>query len=260
MAYRISYQLYSSRKFPPLEAQLPVLKAIGYDAVEPWLPAYEASPAAFRRAIDDAGLACLGFHMPLSGLTDETDRFIDIAHAIGAPLMIPPWIAPEDRDTGPDGWRRLGAALGAGADKVRSAGLKVAWHNHDFEYRRLADGSRPIDHILAAAGPDVGFEIDCGWIVRGGGIPADELRRYADRIWAIQVKDTAPIGTEADDGWTATGDGIIDWHALWPLFLTTKADHIVVEHDNPSDWQTFARRSLDHVRRLMNGDGAEAKH
>ena len=68
MAYPIAYQLYSSRKFPPLEAQFPALKAMGYDAIEPWLPAYEASPKDFRSQLDDAGLGCLGFHMPLAGL------------------------------------------------------------------------------------------------------------------------------------------------------------------------------------------------
>jgi sugar phosphate isomerase/epimerase len=254
MIYKISYQLYSSRNFPPLEAQLPLLKAMGYDAVEPWLPAYEASPAGFRKPIDAAGLACIGFHMPLTGLVSETQRFIDIAQTLGATLMIPPWIPPEQRDTKPDGWKRLGESLAKGAESVRSAGLKVAWHNHDFEYRKLSDGSRPIDHLFAAAGRLVGFEIDCGWITRGGADPAAELVQYADRIWAIQTKDTARPGTKEDDGWTATGDGTIDWPALWPLFRKTRADHIVVEHDNPSDWKRFAQRSVDYLKQLMGSD------
>jgi sugar phosphate isomerase/epimerase len=248
--YKISFQLYSARNFPPIEGQLESLAAIGYDAVEPWLPAYNDDPKGFRRKIDAAGLACLGFHMPLTGLTEQTDRYIDIAKTLGASLMIPPWIPPEQRDMRPEGWKWLGEALAKGADKVSVAGLKVAWHNHDFEYFKLSDGSRPIDHLLAAAGNGVGFEIDCGWIVRGGADPGAELTRYADRIWAIQTKDTAPIGIEEDDGWTATGDGIIDWKKLWPLFLKTKADHIVVEHDNPSDWRRFAKRSFDYLAAL----------
>ena len=83
-----------------------------------------------------------------------------------------------------------------------------------------------------------------------GADPAAELSRYADRIIAIQTKDTAPKGTTVDDGWTATGDGIIDWSALVPLFHRTKADHIVTEHDNPGDWQRFAQRSIDHLKAL----------
>ena len=250
MPYPIAYQLYSSRNFPPLADQLPILKAMGYDAIEPWLPAYEADPSLFRRQLDDAGLACYGFHMPLAGLVEEPNRFFDIALTLGASVMIPPYVTAEERQDTPDYWQGLGRKLARGADLAAPHGLKVAWHNHDFEYVPLPDGTRPIDLILEAGGPNVWFEIDCGWIVRAGADPAAELSRYADRIVAIQTKDTAPRGTTVDDGWTATGDGIIDWSALVPLFRQTKADHIVTEHDNPGDWQRFAKRSIDHLKAL----------
>ena len=250
MTYKISYQLYSSRNFPPLASQFPILKAMGYDAIEPWLPAYEADPKLFRQQLDDAGLVCLGFHMPLTGLITEPDRFIEIAETLGTDLLIPPYVKPEDRGTTTDYWRGLGELLGTGAEKVGRHGLRVAWHNHDFEFFALPDGTRPIDHIFAGGGDKVLFEIDCGWITRAGGDPAAELVKFADRITAIQTKDLAPLGTTVDDGWAPTGDGIIDWAALVPLFRKTAATQIVTEHDNPSDWQKFAKRSLDHIRSL----------
>ncbi len=251
MAWPIAYQLYSSRNFPPLVAQFPVLKAMGYDAIEPWLPAYESDPKLLRRQLDDTGLACYGFHMPLCGLVNEPNRFIDIALTLGATLMIPPWIAPKERQPTAAYWRSLGHQLAEGAAKAKPHSLTVAWHNHDFEYLPLPDGTRPIDHIFDAAGLEVKFEIDLGWLTRAGADPATELARYATRIAAIQTKDTAPLGTtQDDDGWTATGDGIIDWPALFPLFAQTSASHIVTEHDNPSDWQIFAKRSIDYLRRI----------
>lgn len=249
MAYPIAYQLYSSRNFPPLAAQLPILKSYGYDAIEPWLPAYEADPAQFRRDLDNGGLRCIGFHMPLKGLVNEPNLYIDIAQTLGATYLIPPFVAKEERLDTADFWKGIGDQLEQGAQKAAPYGLKVAWHNHDFEYVTLPDGTRPIDHILGA-GDHVMFEIDCGWITRAKVDPAAELERYADRIVAIQVKDTAPIGTVADDGWAATGDGIIDWPSLVPLFRKTRADHIVTEHDNPSDWKAFAERSLRYTRGL----------
>lgn len=250
MSYPIAYQLYSSRNFSPLADQLPLLKAMGYDAIEPWLPAYEADPALFRRQLDDAGLACYGFHMPLAGLVAEPQRFIDIALTLGAKYLIPPYVTAEERRSTADYWQELGDKLAKGADAAAPHGLQVAWHNHDFEFVALPDGSRPIDHIFAAGGPAVKFEIDCGWITRAGAEPAAELVRFADRIVAIQTKDTALPGTLQDDGWTATGDGIIDWQALAPLFRKTAADHIVTEHDNPGDWQRFASRSISHLKTL----------
>ena len=248
MTYPIAYQLYSSRNFPPLEAQLPILKSMGYDAIEPWLPAYESDPAAFRRALDNADLKCLSFHMPLDGLINEPTRFIDIAKTLGATCLIPPYIAPDRRQATSAFWQDVGRNLAQGAEHAAQHGFTVAWHNHDFEYQALPDGTRPIDHILAPEG--VMFEIDCGWITRAGADPAAELIRYKDRIVAIQTKDTAPLGTKTDDGWTATGDGIINWAALAPLFRQTAATHIVTEHDNPSDWQAFARRSIGHLRHI----------
>jgi sugar phosphate isomerase/epimerase len=248
--YPIAYQLYSSRNFPPLFAQLPKLKAMGYDAIEPWLPAYEDDPGAFRRALDDAGLQCFGFHMPLAGLVGEPQRFIDIASILGAKYLIPPYVSAEERQPTVSFWQGLGKKLARGAELADTVGLQVAWHNHDFEFVPLPDGSRPIDHIFEAGSSKVKFEIDCGWIVRAGADPAAELGRFADRIIAIQTKDTAPLGTKKDDGWVATGDGIIDWASLVPLFRKTKADHIVTEHDNPSDWLAFANRSIEHIKAL----------
>lgn len=246
--FPIAYQLYSSRNFPPLLAQLPILKEMGYDAIEPWLPAYEADPKAFRQALDDAGLACYGFHMPLTGLANETNRFTDIALTLGAKFLIPPFVPEEDRRPTVEYWKEIGASLARGAEAVAPQGLKVLWHNHAFEYIALPDGSRPIDHILAA--PNVFFEIDCGWIARGGADPAAELARYGDRVLVIQTKDVARDGQLAEDGWAATGDGVIDWSALVPHFRASSAHHLCTEHDNPADWRRFARRSIDHLRSL----------
>ncbi|MDQ0474751.1 sugar phosphate isomerase/epimerase family protein [Labrys wisconsinensis] len=250
MAYKIAFQLYSARNFPPLERQLEGLAQIGYDGVEPWLPAYAASAADFRRKIDAAGLACYGFHLPFKDLVAEPQRFIDIAGTIGARLLIPPYLMPEDRPATAEGWRAIGRDLQRVRDIVAGEGLKLAWHNHDFEYHALPDGSRPIDLLFEGAGADVGYEIDFAWVLRGGGDPLAELKRYGERMLAIQVKDTAPLGTRQEGGWTAMGDGIVDWAALWPLFKETPADHLVVEHDEPADWRQLAQRSYDYLVKL----------
>lgn len=249
MAYRIAFQLYSARHFPPLAGQLPLLAEMGYDAVEPWMPAL-SDPAGFRRMIDDAGLACTGYHADFDGVTAEPQRFIDLAGTIGARLIIPPWLSPMRRPRSAGGWRRIGEKLGRAAQTVSDAGMRLAWHNHDFEFKPLKDGSRPIDHLFAAAGDGLGFEIDCAWIVRAGADPAEALARFSRRIAAIQVKDSAPSGTTSEDGWAAPGQGVIDWPAIWPLMRDTPADHLVVEHDNPADWTRLARDAIAYLGQL----------
>lgn len=252
-AFKLAFQLYSARSFPPQETVLEGLASIGYDAVEAWLPDYGDDPKAFRKRLDDAGLYCMGIHMPFAGLVNEPQRFFDIAETIGGkPLLIPPFLMPHERPNDADGWKQIGEQLGQGAELAHKQGLRVAWHNHEFEYRLLPDASRPIDHMLAAGGDKLGFEIDFAWVKRGWADPEAELRKFAKRITAIQLKDTAPAGTLDDqNGWRATGDGVVDWKSLWPLFETTSADHLVVEHDRPVDWREVAQRSYDFAKAQM---------
>jgi sugar phosphate isomerase/epimerase len=246
--YRISFQLYSARKFPPIEAQLERLAAIGYDAVEPYRGAYGDDPAGFRKKLDAVGLACPSAHIGLDGLDADRAAAVDTAKTLGLELVIIPAVPQDQRTQAVDGWKALAGKLSDHAAHLAEAGLKLAWHNHDFEYRRLADGSRPIDHLLAAKG--VLWEPDIGWIVRAGEDAAAEMTKYADRIACFHVKDLAPDGVTADDGWTDVGAGTIDWQVLWPVMVKTGAGLLVMEHDEPSDWQSFASHSYDFVANL----------
>lgn len=250
--FKVAFQLYTTRDFPPQEAVLQALAEIGYQAVEAWLPDYGEDPEGFRRRLDRAGLACMGIHMPFRGLVEEPQRFVEIAKTVGDnTLMIPPYLPAPDRPEDIDGWKRIGGALAKGAAVAKAAGLRLAWHNHEFEYRLLADGSRPIDHLMAEGGPDLGFEIDFAWVKRGWADPLAELKKFAPRIAAIQLKDTAPAGTLDDEsGWRACGDGVVDWAALWPLFPATRADYLVVEHDRPADWRRIAQRPYDFAVKM----------
>lgn len=251
-AYKSAFQLYSARNFPPFEAVLDGLAAIGYDAVEAFAPNFE-DPVRFRRQLDAAGLTCMGFHLPYRGLIEAPERYIDIAHTIGErPLLIPPNLQQEDRPSTPDGWRRIGDTLAVAVDKVAAAGLQVAWHNHEYEFRRMPNGQRPIDLMFEAAGDGLGMEIDFAWVLRGWADPLSELERFAPRILSIQLKDTAPPGTSLEGGWTVPGEGMLDWDALWPRFAHCPAEYLVVEHDLPRDWEDTALRAHHFFRQRVS--------
>jgi len=247
--YRISFQLYGARNFPPLEPQLESLAAIGYDAVEPYGGNYQTDPKGLRAKTDALGLTIPTAHMPLAHLEEDRTRVIDIAKTLGLETVIIPHVGGDARPSTVEGWKALGHRLSEHAGHLAEAGLRLGWHNHDFEYVKLADGSRPIDHILAANG--VRFEPDIGWIVRAGADAAAEIRKESSKIAAFHVKDTAKAGVTKDDGWTDVGAGIIDWKALWPAIAGSGADLLVMEHDNPSDWRSFAANSYKYLNGLI---------
>ena len=91
----------------------------------------------------------------------------------------------------------------------RPRGLRFAWHNHDFEFQPLEDGSLPIEHVL---GDRLLWEADLAWVVRGGADPRRWIERYRGRIPLVHVKDIAPAGENADeDGWADVGAGVVPW-------------------------------------------------
>jgi len=244
--HKISFQLYSARNFPPLETVLEGLAKIGYDAVEPYYPLYGEDPAGYRAKVDAVGLATPTFHAPMDGVTCETARFIDIAKTIGAHTIVIPYLGAEDRPADVDGWKKLGEKLAATAATVKAAGLGLGYHNHDFEYATLSDGSRPIDHLI---GNGVASELDLGWVVRAGKDAAPEIDRLASEVIAFHIKDIAPAGTTVEDGWADVGHGVVDWAALWPhIQKAPNAGLLVAEHDNPADWKRFAERSFAAIK------------
>ncbi|WP_181704271.1 sugar phosphate isomerase/epimerase family protein [Chthonobacter albigriseus] len=246
LEHTLSYQLYTSRNFPPLEAQLKTLARLGYTNVEPFSAVYGDVPA-LKAALDANGLSCVSGHFALDLMEKDLDAAVAIARTLGISIMVAPWLPPEQRPTDAAGWIALGERLGAVADKLKPLGFTLAWHNHDFEFVALPDGSMPIRHVLAH--PSVMLELDVAWVARAGADPQQWLREYADRIVSVHVKDIAPAGQNADeDGWADVGDGVVPWAALWADVVKTAARITVAEHDNPSDYERFAARSAAAIK------------
>lgn len=248
----LSYQLYASRNFPPLGATLAMLADLGYDAVEGYSALYadDAQVAALTAALGNSGLAMPTGHFGLAQIESEPDKVLAIARALGIGRIYCPYLMPDDRPTDAAGWRAFGARLQAAGRPIKAAGLGFGWHNHDFELRPLPDGQVPQD-LIFDGGPDLEWEIDVAWVVRGGADPAAWIARYAPRITAAHLKDIAPAGQNAgEDGWADLGTGTVPWTALMAQLRQTPCDVFIVEHDNPSDHARFARRSLQAAKGL----------
>ena len=245
-----SFQLYSARNFPPLEAQLGFVAAAGFTNVEPYGGLY-GDPAGFAAQLKAAGLHARSGHFGLDQLETKFDTMVEAARILGIGTLIVPYVGGEDRGTDKASWQVFGARLHTIAAKLKDEGLRFAWHNHDFEFMPLADGSYPIEHIL---GDDLLWEADVAWIVRAKADPATWLRRFSGRVKLVHVKDIAPAGQKTDeDGWADVGTGIVDWKTLWGECVAAGAEIMVAEHDNPSDAVRFAKVSAAAMRALAAG-------
>ena len=243
----IGFQLFSARNFP-LADVLKKVAALGYTHVEGYGSLY-TDPVALKAQLDANGLTMPTAHVGLSDLEDSA-KSLKLAETLGIKVIVCPWLAPDQRPTSADGWKRFGEQLQKIGKPYQDAGLTFGYHNHDFEFASY-DGKYAMDQLLEAA-PAVNVEADVAWIVRGKADPAPWLEKNGDRIVAIHVKDIAPAGENAnEDGWADAGQGVVPWKTLWPIARTkTKAQYFIAEHDNPSDIDRFASSSIAFIKSL----------
>lgn len=245
----LSFQMFSSREAPTLEEQISELARLGYTDVQPFFFGPPEDMSALDRYVallKEHGLTSKSGHFTLEVFEDSPDLVAEIARRFGMWLVVCPWINPEDRPTTVEGWRALGARMAKLTEDMKAEGLTFAYHNHEFEMVPLPDGTYPIDLLL---GDTVPFEPDLAWMVVGDADPLEWLEKYKGRIPAVHVKDVAPAGENADErGFADLGHGRLDWQRLWDASVAAGVELMVVEHDQPSDWRRFARRSIETMR------------
>jgi sugar phosphate isomerase/epimerase len=248
----VSFQLYSARNFPPLADVLKTVGASGYKQVEGYGALYaaldDAALDALKADMDKSGVTMPSAHFSLDLLESDPARALHIAKTLGIKSIYCPYLAAEDRPTDASGWKAFGERLEKAGKPFRDAGLDFGWHNHDFEFVALPDGSIPQDHIFAG-GPNLSWEADIAWVIRGGADPFAYVEKYGKRITAVHVKDIAKAGENADqDGWADVGHGTVEWARLFKALSATPAKYYIVEHDNPKDYKATAERSIASIK------------
>lgn len=241
-----SYQLYSSRNFPPFKDTLRMLADLGYVQVEGYGALYADASAVteLTEALKASGLSMPTGHFSIDMLENDVDRVLEIARAVGIKRIYCPFLMPDARPQDRAGWVAFGERLQKASKPYRDAGLGFGWHNHDFEFVALPDGTIPQEAIFEG-GPDLEWEADIAWIVKGGADPFDWINRHSRRITAAHVKDIAPAGENGDeDGWADPGEGTMEWPSLMTALRATNCQYFVMEHDNPNDHQRFATRAI----------------
>ncbi len=242
-----SYQLYSARNEKSLDDTLKTLKSLGYTQVEGWGGQF-ADPAALAQSLKNAGLVMPTAHMGFTQLED-TAAALKIVETVGIKTVYCPAPPTADYREGKGDWQKFADGLAKVAAAFKAAGHGFGYHNHHWEFSKLANGKTPIEVLLGS--PDMQWEMDLAWVVKAGEDPIAWMDRLGSRITAIHVKDIAPEGQKADeDGWADVGTGTLDWKQLLAdAKAKTKAQYFVMEHDKPLDAIRFARTSIESVKK-----------
>lgn len=249
-------QLYSVRNdfAKDMPGTLKELREIGFLEVETaGFGKYSAKE--FRALLDDAGLKAPSAHLKLTP-TMFAPLFED-ANAIGAhyatssslqTALHPPGPVnpasgqrPAMAPLGLDGFKKLAEAMNDLGAKAKAAGLQYAYHNHNYEFEKMPDGSYGYDVLVNNTDHElVKFEIDCGWMCVAGADPVAYMTRYPGRFKMIHVKEFQPVSTpsislsgpQRPKG-TDLGEGFIDYTRIFAAGRAAGIQHAFAEQEEP---------------------------
>lgn len=246
----IAVQMYTLRNAGTLDQQLKIVHDAGVGAVET-VGTQNVSATELKHLLDRYSIKAISSHVQLADLRSDLDGVVAFNRSIGNTTLVVPYLDKKDRPTDAAGWTALGQELGQIAAQANAQGMRLAYHNHDFE---LVDfnGKTGLELLFAAAGPDLQTELDLAWVARAGHDPVVMLGKFRGHVFAVHAKDNAPRGQAEDEGgFAAVGQGVLDWNAILPAAAAAGVHWYIVEHDHPRDPAKVIKTGADYLRQHL---------
>uniref|UniRef100_UPI004049147E sugar phosphate isomerase/epimerase family protein n=1 Tax=Algoriphagus sp. TaxID=1872435 RepID=UPI004049147E len=243
------YTLRDSMAINP-KATLKVVADAGYAYVESADYAegkfYGMTPAEFKSTLDSLGLTAISAHMGMVTL-ENADQLIADVKAAGITyfvIPVPPMgMFPFDPATQMRVMNgtadELVSIMNAIGEKCHQAGLKLLYHNHDFEFKPLADGTVIEEVLLEKCNPEwVNFQMDLYWVTKAEANALTYFEKYPGRFKAWHVKDMDQEGKFAP-----VGTGTIDFKSILAQKEKSGMEFYLVEQD-----QTFGLDPMEAIK------------
>jgi sugar phosphate isomerase/epimerase len=135
------------------------------------------------------------------------------------------------------------------AESIQRRGFRLAYHNHDFEFKRLG-GSTGMELLIHAFGSSqVSLELDVYWIAFAGFNPAAYISGIGSRLFSVHLKD---MTHDSGRRFAPVGDGSLDFKSILSAASRCGAKFAVAEQDDcyGSNPLESIRRSYDYLNQL----------
>jgi inosose dehydratase len=173
------------------------ISAAGYEGTEVFdgnLAAYRDRPEVLTELFAATGVELVSVYTGANFiyadvLPDEMHRIrsaCELASTFGASRLVVGGGARRASGTTSEDYDRLGAALDSVADLAAEYGLDASYHPH---LSTIVESPDELDRLMERT--RIGFCPDTAHLAAGGGDPAELIRRYADRLRHVHLKDIA---------------------------------------------------------------------
>lgn len=199
---------------------------------------YNMSPKDFSALLKELGLTPISTHQGSVTLENADAMMADVKAAGFEYFVIP--VPPmgmfesnmENKAMSMKGTaEELAKILDTLGEKANAAGLKLLYHNHDFEFKKNANGIVTIDYLLEHCNPElVNFQMDLYWVTKAGADPLVYFEKYPGRFKMWHVKDMDDQGRFAP-----VGEGTIDFARILAKKELSGMMYYIVEQDTTFD-------------------------
>jgi sugar phosphate isomerase/epimerase len=237
---KVGLQLYSLRDQLPKDVKGVIAKvaAAGYKEVEPFGYSkgggfWGLKPKEFSDLLKANGLTTPSAHYDMnqffgSGKTENLESYIEAANATGQSHIIIPSINGEFIKTVEE-CKAVADKMNKAAEICKKSGLKLGYHNHNFEWKPIGDTTF-YDTIIDHTDPKlVAMEMDIYWVVRSGKDPLALMAKHPGRFEFVHIKDMDKTNSGLN---TEIGKGSIDFVKILSHAKEGGVKHFIVEQEN----------------------------
>lgn len=176
------------------------------------------SPKEFKTMFDGLKLTSPSGHYNFGGVLqsgnlDFWKKVLEAANIMGNEYATIPWLDANQR--GADTLPKLVELVNKAAELTKAAGMKLAYHNHDFEFKKMDSGKTFLQTLLDGTDPSmVDFELDIYWSSFMNEDAVEWFNKYPGRFTMWHVKDLT-TNKEGKKESTQVGDGVIDFASIF---------------------------------------------
>ena len=270
----VGIQLYGLRDLlentpENFEQVMKQVKDMGYDGVE-LAGLYGLEPEFIKKTLDEVGLIPISAHVPLAEMMADAQKVADTYKKIGVSYIAVPYLPEEYRHNTP-GYPKVIEEMKKIGRIMKENGIKLEYHNHDFEFVLLENGTYGFDDIYTQIPEDLlKVEPDLCWIKVAGQSPVEYLKKYGARSEIVHLKDFIKEGnpknlykligieTKEEEGDTGifefrlVGFGMQIWEPILKAVWEAGSKWVVVEQDEHYELDPLeaARRSREYLKIL----------
>ncbi|KQM67231.1 twin-arginine translocation pathway signal protein [Pedobacter sp. Leaf216] len=155
---------------------------------------------------------------------------IETAATVGQKYFVIPALPTDIRANGTlDDYKRMASKFNEAALLCEKSGLKLAYHNHNFEFKDQGAGVTGYQILLSETDPKrVGFELDIFWAVNAGLDPVEMFRKNPGRYKMFHIKDMDKTDKAV---FVEVGAGRIDFKRIFAASKLAGVDYIFTEQD-----------------------------